>query len=249
MPLRSLYNRFTAGWRSRRRFWKWTDEDAKRARFYEEFIRPDDLVFDVGANLGNRTKVFCELGARVVAFEPQTACYEFLTRVFARKQVVRVEKRALGRECGTGELRSGENHTLASLSTEWIAAVLESGRFGKHAWARAEAVDISTLDRAIAEFGIPAFIKIDVEGFELEVLSGLSRPVPCLSVEFASEYISSTLQCLDRLSALSAVETNISYGESCKLHEPWIAVPEMKSMLCRQEHDAWGDVYIRCAAQ
>lgn len=48
----------------------------------EVFFRPGDLVYDVGANMGNRTAVFYKLGARVVAFELQAYCPGLLRRVF-----------------------------------------------------------------------------------------------------------------------------------------------------------------------
>lgn len=43
-------------------------------RFYEQFIRPNDICFDIGANMGNRTEVFLKLGAKVIAVEPQSEC-------------------------------------------------------------------------------------------------------------------------------------------------------------------------------
>ena len=42
-------------------------------RLYGQFVRPGDLVFDVGAHVGDRIAAFRRLGARVVAVEPQPA--------------------------------------------------------------------------------------------------------------------------------------------------------------------------------
>ena len=78
-------------------------------------------------------------------------------------------------------------HTLSTLSADWLSAVSESGRFGDTRWDSEEEVEITTLDAAIAEFGEPAFVKIDVEGYESEVLSGLSRRLKAGSIEFAAE--------------------------------------------------------------
>ena len=36
----------------------WSDRDERLKLFYSEFIKPGDLVFDVGANMGNRSKLF-----------------------------------------------------------------------------------------------------------------------------------------------------------------------------------------------
>jgi hypothetical protein len=46
------------------------DQRQNERDFYRRFIRPGDLVFDVGANVGKRSAVFLDLGATVVAIEP-----------------------------------------------------------------------------------------------------------------------------------------------------------------------------------
>ncbi len=56
------------------RFKEWTPDDDKRLSFYRQFIDPDDIVFDVGANMGNRSKIFSKLGKKVVGVEPQSYC-------------------------------------------------------------------------------------------------------------------------------------------------------------------------------
>ena len=48
--------------------------------FYSQFISKNSLVFDVGANIGNRTAMFAELGRLVVAIEPQNTCMKTLCR-------------------------------------------------------------------------------------------------------------------------------------------------------------------------
>ncbi len=62
-PARQLRNRYLRPELGNRS--KYCDE------FYSQFIRPGDLVFDIGANRGDRTEVFVQMGARVVAAEPQ----------------------------------------------------------------------------------------------------------------------------------------------------------------------------------
>jgi len=53
-------------------------------RLYAQFIRPGDLVFDVGAHVGDRVASFRRLGARVIAVEPQPALYRTLRLLFGR---------------------------------------------------------------------------------------------------------------------------------------------------------------------
>jgi FkbM family methyltransferase len=243
-PFRPAYRALQRG-TAKRRFWKWTIENEKKARFYKQFVRPGDVVFDVGANLGNRTRVFCSLAAKVVAFEPNPTCFEFLSSVFRGKDSVHLVNRALGATEGTAEMLLGDAHVLSSMSPEWIATVTKSGRFGAHIWDRHHQVDVTTLDTMIQEFGVPRFIKIDVEGYEREVLAGLSRPIECMSIEFAREYVHKTADCLDFMSSLSPVEAALALGESTEFLTSWLRPEIMKQTLVEQEQGSWGDVYIR----
>jgi hypothetical protein len=94
--------------------------------------------------------------------------------------------------------------------SEWIAAVKSSGRFPYYAWGRSVTVPVTTLDSLIALHGEPAFCKIDVEGFEREVLKGLSRPLARLSFEFHAEFIGEALACLERLRELGMYRFNFT---------------------------------------
>ena len=252
MPLYPPYRRFQQRRRMKdaaRRFWDWTEDDENRAAFYKQFISPGDLVFDVGANMGNRAKVFWKLGARVVAFEPQTDCYEFSRSMFRGKESVRLVNRALGKTAGETDMLVADANTISSLSARWIEAVKRSGRFRGFQWEKRQRVQISTLDWAIQEFGVPSFIKIDVEGYEFEVLSGLSQPIACLSIEFTPEDIENTSNCIDRMSSLSAIDARLSLGESMKWETPaWLTADEMKQALADTDPRTFGDVYIRCRA-
>lgn len=233
--------------RAVRDFWNWTPEDEKRAAFYRQFMSKGDLVFDVGANMGNRAKVFHELGARVVAFEPQLSCYHFLEEVFAGRDSLRLVNGALGKTESVGEMFVADWDILSSLSPAWMEAVQKTGRFSGCKWDRRQTVRIATLDQAIRDFGMPAFVKIDVEGYEYEVLQGLSVPLKCLSIEFVAEYIGNALKCIDRLSAIAPIEARLSYGESMEFQMPsWVGADEIKQALTAIDSSLGGDCYIRC---
>lgn len=220
----------------------------KRMReFYAQFIRPGDLCFDVGANLGDRTAIFLALGARVVAVEPQSRCRRQLARRFRGQARVTLVPAALGAAPGTAQMNVSEADTLSSLSPEWIASVKASGRFAGYDWNRTETVPVTTLDRLIAEHGRPRFCKIDVEGFEAEVLSGLTRPLEVVSFEFTPEYLRAALTCVRRLASLGRVRFNYSVGESMTLALPeWVAAEPMQTTLSiLPDPSVFGDVYAR----
>lgn len=229
-----------------RRLQKWTPEDEKRLAFYSSLIPASGLIFDIGANLGNRTKIFSRMGTRVIAVEPQTYCYEILSSFFRRDDNVTLIKAALDAEEGESEIFISNAHTLSSMSPKWIEAVKESGRFSKRNWERKENVRVTTLDRMIDLYGNPDFIKIDVEGLEDRVISGLSKPARLLSLEFTPEYLTPTLSSLDHLNSLGPVEFNYSIGELMVLSlEKWENINYIKEQLRSVNRTLFGDVYVR----
>ena len=216
-------------------------------RFYGAFIRAGDLVFDVGANVGNRTEIFLRLGARVIAVEPQPFCVAALQRKFGSDQRVTLVTKALGPTAGEGELQVSQAHTLSSMSTDWIETVKASGRFRDYEWQDKVRVEVTTLDRLIAEYGPPAFCKIDVEGFELPVLQGLSSPLAAVSFELTPEYMDSAIACLRQLASLGQTEFNYSIAETMELALPnWIDAKAMVQTLATlPDRTIFGDVYAR----
>ena len=218
--------------------------------FYSQFVREGDLCFDVGANVGNRTEVFLNLGAKVVAIEPQQSCVEALRKRYGGNRRLVVIPKALGSRPGVGELMLSPSIALSSMSEDWLRTVKASGRFGAfqaHSWKESTAVPITTLDEMIEEFGAPAFCKIDVEGYEAEVLRGLSRPIRVLSFEFTPEFISCTQDCLRILARLGPCEFNYSVGESLRFAlAHWVSADELERTLTTMgDNSIFGDVYVR----
>lgn len=221
----------------------------RRARaFYAGFIRPGDLCFDIGAHMGDRVDAFLSLGARVVAVEPQPDLHRILRAQFGTHPRVVLVAGAVGAEAGTAELLINPgNPTLSTLSAEWIAAVGRDSSFPAAGWDHRLTVPVTTLDALVAEHGVPAFCKIDVEGFEQQVLAGLSQPLPCLSFEYIAVTRDMALACLDRLAQLGRYRFNVSPGESKRLlFDAWIGQDELSDWLSRlRAGDGSGDVYAR----
>ncbi len=229
-----------------RTFWNPCQDDAVRIDFYRQFVSPGAVVFDVGANLGNRSRVFWNLGASVVAVEPQPMCAGFLRKVFAGKPRLTLVEAALGREPGEGEMLLSNAHTVSSLSPHWVEAVRSSNRFGECEWSRRATVQIDTLDSLIARYGTPRFVKIDVEGFEDQVLAGLSRPVPALSIEFTPGYEEGTRRSIDHLLRLGDVSFQLSVGESMQWALPqWTDERGLMRALRDVPDRVFGDIYAR----
>lgn len=173
--------------------------------FYTQFLGPGDLCFDVGANYGMKAEAFLRLGARVIAFEPQAECIrEMRARLGPHPNLVLVHA-AVGSHTGRATLNVGRHRTNSSLVEDWQGEVVGSVE-----------VPITTLDEAIARYGKPRHCKIDVEGFELEVLKGLSQAIPTLSFEnhLWRDGAVRAVECLDRLSQLGEISVNVTPAET-----------------------------------
>lgn len=213
---------------------------------YAQFVSPGDRVFDVGANVGDRVRTFVELGADVVAFEPQPDLAERLRHTWPQ---VAVREVALGERTGKAVLSLAKESTISSMSSHWREAVVASGRFADKQWPESIMVDVSTLDLEVAALGVPRFCKIDVEGFEASVLKGLSTPVPALSFEYTAEVGDVARECLEHLAGLGEYRFAFSPGETmqlwgsgwCDLETAWAALRSLRGPL------PWGDVYARTA--
>lgn len=225
------------------------------SKFYAQFIEKGDLCFDVGANLGNRTEIFLKLGAKVVAIEPQHDLMQSLSRKYRKNDRVILIQKALGEKEGRGRLMLTDLHCLASMSEEWIKSIQTSGRFPDNSWDNCVSVPITTLDKLINEFGQPVFCKIDVEGAELSVLRGLSRPIKFISFEFAYEFLHQTIDSIMYLENMKAtfvgsnelILFNYSIAESMSLTLPkWVEAGEMCQVLMSlKDKTIWGDVYAK----
>jgi FkbM family methyltransferase len=213
--------------------------------FYKQFLKWGDLCFDVGANIGNRTEAFLNLGAKVVAVEPQSECAQMLRLRFGGK--IKLIKMALGERETDGSIYISDTSEISSLSKDWIDSVSKS-RFKDSQWNKKETVKITTLDNLIASNGLPKFCKIDVEGYEEEVLKGLSQPIDFISFEYTiPERLKNFSNCLAQLSRIGKFDCNYTVGEKMKLEfRTWVSKDELVKKVNEISNESlFGDIYIR----
>lgn len=184
-------------------------------RLYASFLQPGDIAFDIGSHVGDRVGAFLRAGARVVALEPQPDCARVVRQIYSSDQDVTVIEQACGPKPGTLTLHiNSQNPTVTTASTDFVRAADGAGGWEGQVWDRAIEVSVTTVDRLIEAYGIPQFIKIDVEGFEDDVLAGLTQRVPALSFEFTTIQRDVALKCLNRLAALGPYTFDLALGES-----------------------------------
>jgi FkbM family methyltransferase len=215
-------------------------------RLYGGFVKAGDLAFDIGAHVGDRTGAFRRIGARVVALEPQPALARVLRLIYGRDRSVAIEPVAVGSGAGTVALRLNiANPTVSTASEAFVRSAHGARGWEGQAWSRTIDVPATTLDALIARHGMPAFIKIDVEGFEAQALAGLSRPVPALSFEFTTIQREVAATCIERCLALGYTRFNAALGESQTLvHARWQSGAEIAAWLTVLPHEAnSGDIY------
>jgi FkbM family methyltransferase len=217
-------------------------------RHYAALVAPGDLVFDIGAHVGNQTRVLAGLGAKVVAIEPQPSFARWLHWLFRGDRRVIVVETALGARPGMASLYpSPGTPTVASLSADWIAAVGKASSFSGVRWGEPIEVPVTTLDALVAQHGLPAFCKIDVEGFEAEILRGLSQPITLLSFEYVPAAIGIAREAVGLLAALGPYRFNVTVGEQQRFRWPqWQERSAIEDWLSkRRPDDRSGDVYAR----
>lgn len=215
--------------------------------FYQS-LNLGPLVFDIGANRGDKADVFLELGSTVVAAEPDPHGIRLLEKRFHRCKKLFVEAAAVGAQPGHATLHVlSPGQQLNTLSNKWRMLVESnaSNRFDEdRPFSHQLTVPVITLDQMIARHGRPSYVKIDVEGFELPVLHGLSQPVALLSFECnLPEMQEESMACVDKIQQLApdyvfnAVHKNRFFSDS------WMSGSDIKKLILKLSHTV--EIYCR----
>jgi FkbM family methyltransferase len=220
-------------------------EDVRReVEFYRQFLggfRPGDLIFDIGANHGHKTKIFLRLGARVLAVDPDEANKEILEGTFIKyrlspRHVEIVTKAVSDKNAVETMWFDTPGSAKNTISRKWVDILRsDDERFGeKLTFGQQKQVETVTLDDLIRTSGFPLFVKIDVEGHEPSVLKGLSRPVPYLSFEVnLPEFLSEGKECVDILRKLDG-SGQFNHAIDCRqgfVGKQWLGAEQYSSVL------------------
>lgn len=220
-PIGGLYRRMKGS--------RGSEDNAGEVEFYRGLLqgfKQGDTVFDIGANTGEKVDAFVQLGARVVAVEPDELNLKRLRNRFIRSHGKQVSVSIIGsavsdREGSETMWVDGPGSALNTLSQKWADTLKGDKERFAHTidaleFKHEKSVTTTTLDRLIEENGAPFFVKIDVEGYELRVLQGLHKAVPYISFEVnLPEFMEEGLQCIEVLKRLNGAG-EFNYSSDCR---------------------------------
>ena len=218
----------------------------KRKKYHEilKLINRGDLYFDIGAHLGEKSKPFIEKKIRTIMDEPLPACVKSLKKLYCKNSIVKIIPKGLGSK-NTKKILS-INKQMPTTST--FAKHWKSGRFSNLTWSGKTQIQITTLDNLIKKFGNPQYIKIDVEGYELNVLKGLTKKSGIISFEITSEFFSDAIKCLNYLKKLSYNSFTFSIGEQKKFFSDWSDYKTIINLIkkeIKKDKLFWADIYCK----
>jgi FkbM family methyltransferase len=228
--------------------------------FYRALLQgllDDDLAYDIGANIGDKTDLFLRLGARVIAVDPDPTNQAILQRRFLsyrlQKKSVTIVGKAVSDQNAVQTMWVDEPGSAKNtLASKWVSTLRsDTERFGSTlSFAQEQQVETITLEEMFRRHGKPFFIKIDVEGYEPNVLAGLREPVPMLQFEVnLPEFVDEGVRCVQTLRELDA-RSEFNFSRSLAREglavDSWIDADAMIALLrSRQERSI--EVFCRTA--
>ncbi|EJL62659.1 FkbM family methyltransferase [Flavobacterium sp. CF136] len=212
----------------------------KKRRFYKKLINKNDICFDIGANIGSKSKLFLSIGAKVIAFEPQSSCLNELSKI--KNRTFNFYPFAVGAKNEEKELHLSNISEVATLSNEFIDYFCCDTVF----WDKKEIVTVKSLDYLIEKYGLPKYCKIDVEGYELEILSSLTYEIPIIEFEFTGGFVEDTIKIIQKLSKTST-HFNYVLNENLKFKlKNWVSADEMITIIKSFSRDRLhGNIFVK----
>lgn len=210
----------------------------KLKNFYNNIFNKPKLIFDIGCNIGDYTKTFLKFSDFVVAVDPNIEVINQLrnsTVDFISKKKLKILNIAISNQIGEAKLYINSSRTVSSINKKWQKRALPE-MFPHVHNVDTEIVKSTTLDNLIKEFGIPDYIKLDIEGGELNAFIGLNQPINILSFETTLPiFHDETIKILHKISSLGEYQFKLLvYGEYQFLDTTFSKDQIIKSIISKQ---------------
>jgi FkbM family methyltransferase len=215
--------------------------------FYRQLLGQDrvPLIFDVGANVGDKAHVFAQLADRVICFEPDPRLARDLRIRFRHQPQMVIVQAAVSNREGTLPLHTYDDGSAYNT----LNAKQHDHAISLHQTHQVIEVPVTTLTAAIHQYGLPDFLKVDVEGHELEVFSSLTQLPPMLSFEAnLPAFQNETLHIIDHLERLAP---NLRFGVFTGKGQMHISFPfcssTLKSLILSPDCPGFMEIFVRHA--
>jgi len=198
----------------KKNFW---EKEKIQVSFYRNTINKNDniLIFDIGANRGDKADIFRRFANKIICVEPDKKNIDFMRKRFKSISSIEIVPKAIDSHiCDKEFYINNIDSAFNTLNIKWKKALETQNRFNIHFdFYTNYSVHTTTIDELIATYGMPDYIKIDVEGYELHAIQGLSHTIPFISFEAnLPEFKEETIECSNLLSKLSK-RTLFSYSQ------------------------------------
>ena len=218
----------------------------------------ENLIFDIGANRGLVAEEFVNKGYKLICVEPLPDLCTLIEEKFSETESVICVNAMVSSHAGSKEFFKGSADTLSTSSYEWMT----QGRFSRnYQWQSLGEIDCVSIDKLVEDYGTPFYIKVDVEGSEVDAISSLSKKIDTMiSFEWVQEFPKNSIDVVKHLRGLGFTEFYIhNHPRGEPLPEDFIVnhksysfdnIENFESVLLSNLDDipgdpAWGDIYVR----
>lgn len=205
------------------------------------------LLYDIGANRGLYADANRHEFDECILVEANPSLCSFLSSKYESNTQIHIENAIVSNKSSETFYVSNAD-TISTVDPEWVT----KSRFShNYSWRPLEGLPTVSLDQLLQKYGEPYHIKIDVEGYEYNVIQSLTKKVRSLCFEWAEEKKKEILLTLDYLNSLGyrqyAIQIEDSYTHKVDSSE-WMSFEQIwngMNTTCnenRKEH--WGMIWV-----
>ncbi len=195
-------------------------EKRKYKKFYSQFVGNSDFAITVGDSLANVSDALLQSGALTLVVEPLPESIDYVTQKLEKQK----NKIILHEDIGAYNAEFAYNEAYEKKILPYSSNLTVS--------ENKSVVKITTTDELIRAYGVPAFLFINANGYENDVLKGLNTPVLILAVAFYSYLSEKTIEVVRRLMYIGDYEFNWIVDEEANFQsKKWLNAKELHASM------------------